>query len=51
VEHALGRAAGVAENILGVVLNKVDMRRIRKYDEKSGSYYSNKLYSQYGVFS
>jgi succinoglycan biosynthesis transport protein ExoP len=50
VNHALGRASGIAENVLGVVLNKVDMSRIKSYDEKSGSYYKNKLYSQYGDF-
>jgi succinoglycan biosynthesis transport protein ExoP len=48
VEYALTRAPGVYENVLGVVLNKVDMNQIDKYDTEHGGYYSNKHYSQYG---
>jgi len=50
VEHALRRAPGVAENILGVVLNKVDLNSIGSYDNKNAGFYKNKLYSQYGDF-
>jgi succinoglycan biosynthesis transport protein ExoP len=48
VDHALQRAPRVAENTLGVLLNKVDMKRLKAYDYKNASYYENKLYSQYG---
>ncbi|OAF13567.1 hypothetical protein AYJ54_43330 [Bradyrhizobium centrolobii] len=48
VEHALGRAPGISENTLGVVLNKVDMDRLHKYDGENRTYYVNKHYSQYG---
>jgi polysaccharide biosynthesis transport protein len=51
VEHALGRAPGVREQVLGVVLNKVDMKELNKYDMENASYYSNKDYSQYGYTS
>jgi succinoglycan biosynthesis transport protein ExoP len=48
VDHALQRAPHVPENMLGVLLNKVDMKRLKAYDYKNASYYKNKLYSQYG---
>jgi succinoglycan biosynthesis transport protein ExoP len=48
VEHALGRAPGISENTLGVILNKVDMDKLHKYDGENRTYYVNKHYSQYG---
>jgi len=48
VEHALSRAPGVSEKVLGVVLNKVDMKLLDKYDTENRSYYTNEHYSQYG---
>jgi succinoglycan biosynthesis transport protein ExoP len=48
VEHALGRAPGILENTLGVILNKVDMDRLHKYDGENRTYYVNKHYAQYG---
>jgi succinoglycan biosynthesis transport protein ExoP len=48
VEHALGRAPGVARKLLGVVLNKVNMEQIDKYDPENSRYYNNEHYSQYG---
>ena len=48
VEHALSRAPGVSEKVLGVVLNKVDMQLLDKYDTENRSYYANEHYSQYG---
>jgi polysaccharide biosynthesis transport protein len=48
VEHALSRAPGVSENMMGVVLNKVDMDQIGKYDTENSSYYNNEHYTQYG---
>ena len=48
VEHALGREPGICENMLGVVLNNVDMKLLRSYDEKNSTLYQNEHYSQYG---
>ena len=48
VEHALSRAPGVREQVLGAVLNKVNMKQLNKYDMENASYYSNENYSQYG---
>ena len=33
VEHALNSAKGVYEHLLGVVLNKVDLRSLGRYDQ------------------
>jgi succinoglycan biosynthesis transport protein ExoP len=48
VEHALSRASEVASNMLGVVLNKVDMEKFDNYDLENRDYYINEHYSQYG---
>ena len=48
VEHALGGAQGVYENLLGVVLNKVDMNVFGRYANQQGDYYYNKHYARYG---
>jgi succinoglycan biosynthesis transport protein ExoP len=48
VEHALGHARGVHENLLGVVLNKVDMNVFGRYANHRESYYYNKHYARYG---
>jgi polysaccharide biosynthesis transport protein len=48
IEHALGEAPGVYENLLGVVLNKVDMDVARRYDGHLKDYYHNKHFSRYG---
>ncbi|QDP23828.1 polysaccharide biosynthesis tyrosine autokinase [Bradyrhizobium cosmicum] len=48
VEHALSRAPGISENALGIVLNKVNMDRLYKYDGENRTYYVNKHYAQYG---
>lgn len=48
VEHALGHAQGVYENLLGVVLNKVDMKVFGRYASHRESYYYNKHYARYG---
>jgi succinoglycan biosynthesis transport protein ExoP len=39
VEHALNSAKGVYEHLLGVVLNKVDLRSIGRYDGRGSGYY------------
>ena len=48
VEHALRRARSVRENMLGVVLNKVDMNVFGRYASHQESYYYNKHYARYG---
>ena len=48
VEHALGAARGVYDNLLGVALNKVDMSRLGRYEIYHTSYYNNQHYATYG---
>lgn len=48
VEHALSAAQGIYENLLGAVLNKVDMKRLGRYLGYHQSYYYNKHYARYG---
>jgi succinoglycan biosynthesis transport protein ExoP len=48
VEHALGHAPDVYENLLGVVLNKVDMNVFGRFINSQESYYYNKHYERYG---
>jgi len=47
-ELALKKAPVVRENLLGVVLNKVDFKKIGRYDSYHSDYYSDKYYIQYG---
>jgi polysaccharide biosynthesis transport protein len=46
-EHALNTARGVYDNLLGVVLNKVDLKALSRYDGH-GDYYYNRYYARYG---
>jgi succinoglycan biosynthesis transport protein ExoP len=49
VKQALHSARGVYENMLGVVLNKVDLKSLGRYDGGGGSYYADKsYYKRYG---
>jgi polysaccharide biosynthesis transport protein len=48
VEHALSAARSVYENLLGVVLNKVDLNRLISYETHRGDYYYNRHYARYG---
>lgn len=47
----LGRAVrssdGVADKLFGVVLNRVDMKKLKKYDELDSDYYRNSYYLKY----
>ena len=47
-ELALNKAPVVRENLLGVVLNKVDFKKLRRYDGHRSEYYSDKYYAKYG---
>ena len=48
VEHALGQAQEVYDHLLGVVLNKVDMKSFGRHASHHESYYYNKDYGRYG---
>jgi len=48
VEHALRNARGVFDNLLGIVLNKADLKVLSRYDAYRGNYYKNKHYIRYG---
>lgn len=47
-ELALSKASVVHENLLGVVLNKVDFNILRRHEGPRSMYYSDKHYAQYG---
>ena len=48
VEHAFGHAQGVRDNLLGVVLNTVDMNVFGRYASHRENYYYNKQHAQSG---
>ena len=48
VQHVLHSAPDLRERLLGVVLNKVDIKRLASYDSRLFDYYCNKRYKQYG---
>jgi succinoglycan biosynthesis transport protein ExoP len=47
-QHALAHAPGVYDNLLGAVLNKVDMNVLARYASHRDDMYNNKYYSRYG---
>ena len=47
-QHALTTARGVCDNLLGIVLNKADMKTFARYANDQASYYINSCYSRYG---
>jgi uncharacterized protein involved in exopolysaccharide biosynthesis/Mrp family chromosome partitioning ATPase len=42
VEHALGNARGVQQNLFGAVVNKADTKKMARYDRRLRDCYSNK---------
>ena len=46
-EHALNAARGVYDNLLGVVLNKVDLKALNRYEDY-GDYYYSRHFAHYG---
>jgi polysaccharide biosynthesis transport protein len=46
-EHALNTARGVYDNLLGVILNKVDLKALNRY-EGHGNYYYRRHFAHYG---
>jgi succinoglycan biosynthesis transport protein ExoP len=47
-QHALANARGVCDNLLGIVLNKADMKAFARYAGDHQSYYDNSYYQRYG---
>jgi exopolysaccharide transport family protein len=48
IEHALSAAPNVYDTLLGVVLNKTDMRAMKAYANHFGDYYNQEHYTRYG---
>lgn len=49
VQHALHTAPNVYENLVGVVLNKTDIKSMARYDAYAGDYYNEDHYLHYGL--
>ena len=47
-EHALAAARLVHDNVMGAVLNKTNLRGMRRYAGYHDAYYSNRYYKRYG---
>jgi succinoglycan biosynthesis transport protein ExoP len=45
---ALNNARGVHDNLLGIVINKADMKAFGRYASEHENYYSNSYYTRYG---
>ncbi len=48
VSHALRRSHVIQDHLMGVVLNKVNMAALGRFESNRGNYYHNKYYSRYG---
>jgi succinoglycan biosynthesis transport protein ExoP len=48
VEHALNTAPNVYDALLGIVLNKTDMKVMKRYASRYGDYYNDEHYLKYG---
>ena len=48
VEHALSTAPNVYDSLLGIVLNKADMKVMKRYANHLGDYYNDEHYLRYG---
>ena len=51
IEHALNTAPNVYDSLLGVVLNKTDMKAMKRYANHFGDYYNHEHYVRYGQVS
>lgn len=49
VQHALHTAPNVYDNLIGVVLNKTDIKAMGRYDAHKSDYYSESHYVHYGL--
>lgn len=48
VKRCLDEAPGVHKKLMGIVLNKVDIGTLGRYDYQRGDYYRNRYYHRYG---
>ena len=48
VQHQMAAAPEIYDKLLGVVLNKVNVKRLQRYEYYHGSYYEHKYYANYG---
>ncbi len=48
VQHALHTAPNVYETLIGAVLNKTDMKAMKRYNGYNNDYYNNEHYIRYG---
>jgi capsular exopolysaccharide synthesis family protein len=48
VRHALHTAPSLYENLVGVVLNKTDIKSMARYDSHRSDYYSDSYHARYG---
>ena len=48
VQHALHSAPNVHEALIGVILNKTNIKSMKRYDSYHSDYYDNKHYARYG---
>lgn len=48
IEHALGGARAIYDNLLGIVLNKVNLKVLNRYETNRGNYHYNEYYTRYG---
>ncbi len=48
ISHSLHHSQVIQDRILGVVLNKVDMAALGRFENHRGNYYHNKYYTRYG---
>ena len=51
VLETLNTAPNVHDAVIGAVLNKTDMNKIRRYVTQLGSLYKNKHYARYGYLA
>ena len=47
VERALADAKAIQENLLGVVLNKANLRVLARYDRRHSNYHSDRYYTRH----
>ncbi|HEY5794011.1 MAG TPA: Wzz/FepE/Etk N-terminal domain-containing protein [Bosea sp. (in: a-proteobacteria)] len=47
IDRTIRASDNLSEKLIGAVLNRVDMKRLRKYDNLDSSYYSNAYYLRY----
>ena len=48
INHALNKNRPVQDRLLGMVLNKVDLAVLSRFERDRGAYYNNQYYSRYG---